>query len=146
MPTRKFIFHLASIRILRSKLFVGETRDTVQSIVTPYSSPFPGITRSVRGCLFIGGEGARTHRRYVHQPDVVDRRKQTVSYWPGHSELGRSTVSHELRSAVNIVQFSVMGPGVECSHVAARCPPITYPRSELPCDFAALRLARFNDY
>lgn len=59
-----------------------------------------------------------TQNLYVHQPEAVDRRKQTISDSAGDFNSGRSAVWHGFRSAVNIVQFSVMSPGVKRSHAA----------------------------
>lgn len=150
-PAREFICHVVIRRHSGTPIGIicgGGEGDTARSwaSVTPYSSPSPGIARSVRGCLSSGAR-ARAHivGTSINQTRLTAESKPFRTR-PGDSELGRSAVSHGLRSAVNIVQFSVMGPGVERSHVAARCPPITCPSTELPCDFATLRPARFDSY
>lgn len=98
------------------------------------------ITQSFYGCLSSKGTYIHTYNLYVHQLEAVDRRKQTISDSVGDSNSGRSAVWHEFRSAVNIVQFSVMGPGVKRSHVTLAGVARLRTAPELPYDFASLSL------
>lgn len=113
------------------------------------------ITQPFHGCLSsVKGAYIHTYNLYVHQLEAVDRRKQTISDSTGDSNSGRSAVWHEFRSAVNIVQFSVMGPGVKRFHATLagvarlRAAPgttlrfcLSFPFSSLPPPPALLFLA-----
>lgn len=78
--------------------------------------------------------------------EAADRRKHHFEPRPTDATIPTRKirgVTRALIGHVNIVQFSVMGPGVKRSHVSLQLPDYcTAP--ELPCDLAALRSQRCN--